>query len=145
MAYKPYNDIYRSYHKKHQQKIRASITSCMLTEIKETEKAKDPYNKFILESGMKWYNDGHSIDEADESIKNNSNFIRGFELAMRQDYIRKDLESQGAQWYYACKSLEEASPRMQNCVSFVKGFNDAKNGENLLVEEVAKPLVKSLK
>ena len=90
-------------------------------------KKVDPYNKDIFNKGMEWYYTGLEIADADEKIRDNTNFIRGFELASRQDKIRRELEELGAQWFYSGNELDDNNQHYRDNEFFIKGYNDAKN------------------
>ena len=110
------------------ERVRSVVQTQILTELREKSKKRDdPFDRNIFNQGMEWYYTGFSIDDADEPIRDNTNFIRGFELASRQDNIRRQLEDLGAQWFYSGNSLENASSHDLKYEAFIKGYNEAKN------------------
>lgn len=50
------------------------------------------YSKEKQEMGEKWFNDGHSIEEASQEFKDDIQFKLGYDRAKRQKYIKDLLE-----------------------------------------------------
>ena len=99
---------------------------------REIELKKNPpkiyvYDEKTFNDGINWYISGMSLEEASLELREDKNFIRGYELAARQDKIHKSLEIQGAEWYYSGKTLEESN--YADNEYFIKGYNDAKNSK----------------
>ena len=49
----------------------------------------DAYNANIFEQGANWFNEGMSLEDAPENIRNNTNFINGYNKASRLAFIEK--------------------------------------------------------
>ena len=71
-------------------KINAGIRE---NERKSAYKHVDKYNKDIFEKGIRWFKSGLSLEDAPLELRNNSNFIRGFEKGRRLSLITELQEN----------------------------------------------------
>ena len=94
---------------------------------KENYKKTYTYDEAIFNRGKDWFHEGMSLEEAPKEIRENPNFVNGYQFAVRKDKINKTLEISGAEWYFSGHTLEEAHSGYLNSEYFVKGYNDAKN------------------
>lgn len=79
--------------------IRKDISDRIATDIINKERAKkmqsmDRYDPAIYDMGLNWGNEGLSLDDAPLEVKNNSNFINGFNKAKRLQLIAELEQSQ---------------------------------------------------
>lgn len=92
----------------------------------------DKYDQKIFNQGSEWYNSGLEIEDAPEEIKNNTNFVRGFERARRITEANNSIYEEGRNFYFGGASLEQASDKMRLNPYFVKGYQDALSFGNSL-------------
>ena len=92
----------------------------------------DKYDQNIFNKGMAWFDSGLDISDAPEDIRNNTNFIRGFEKGKRVDEINNSIYESGRNLFFSGASFEQASEKMRSNPYFVKGYQDAFNLGNLL-------------
>lgn len=85
----------------------------------------DKYDQKIFNQGTEWYNSGLEIEDAPENIRNNTNFVRGFERARRVSEANNAIYEEGRNFYFGGGSLEQASEKMRMNPYFVKGYQDA--------------------
>lgn len=109
--------------------VRNIVVSEIMHEVGAREKSKGIhfYNKGIFDKGIQWYEEGMDLADAPSELRENTNFIRGYELAARQDKINSALEIQGSEWFYSGHSLDEARELYSKNEYFIKGYNEAKN------------------
>ena len=110
-------------------RVCALIGDEILKEIRAKENYKKVYtfDEKIFNNGMKWFSEGMTLEDAPKEIRENPNFVNGFQLAARKNKINKTLEISGAEWYFSGHALEDANPGYLDNEYFVKGYNDAKN------------------
>ena len=85
----------------------------------------DKYDQKIFNQGTEWYNSGLEIEDAPENIRNNTNFVRGFERARRVSEANNAIYEEGRNFYFGGGSLEQGSEKMRMNPYFVKGYQDA--------------------
>lgn len=112
--------------------IRKSIQNDIANEIYKKKKMQDmvridKYDQGIFNQGIEWYNSGLEIEDAPEKIRNNTNFIRGFEKGRRVAEVNNSIYESGRNFYFGGASLEQASEKMRSNPYFVKGYQDAFN------------------
>lgn len=96
--------------------------------IKNLEHVK-VYDSDMLNQGYDWFNKGASLEDAPEELRNNFNFINGFNKAQRLSQINDMLYNDGKNFFFRGFSLDEASDKMKNNPYFMKGYQDAENLE----------------
>ena len=117
--------------------IRKNIHNNIANDIYKQEKMQnmvraDKYDQNIFDKGIEWYNTGLEISDAPENIRNNTNFIRGYEKGKRLAEINNAMYASGRNFYFDGGSLEQASDKMRSNPHFVKGYQDALSFGNLL-------------
>ena len=115
--------------------IRRDSGNRIATDIREQKKREnykpvDKRDKEIYDKGFEWFNSGLSLDEAPVDIKDNTNFVNGFEKAKRLSDINNMIYNDGKVFYLNGGILDNVSDKMKNNEYFVKGYMDAKNLEN---------------
>ena len=85
----------------------------------------DKQDQNIFNKGMAWFDSGLDISDAPEDIRNNTNFIRGFEKGKRVFEANNAVYEEGRNFYFGGASLEQASERMRTNPYFIKGYQDA--------------------
>lgn len=113
-----------------QAQIRNNIQKKLANDIYREKKMQnmvrtDKYDQKIFNQGSDWYNSGLEIDDAPEEIRNNTNFVRGFERAKRIFEANNAVYESGRDFYFGGASLEQASEKMKTNPYFLKGYQDA--------------------
>lgn len=117
-------------------KISVNFHSKLLAKDKWAKKLehKKEFDEGTFYKGYEWFNNGLSLDEAPDDMKNNFNFVNGFEKARRIKNINENLEMLGTEWFESGLSLDNAPVSYINNPYFIEGYNKAKNnssGKNL--------------
>ena len=81
-------------------------------------------DKTIFNAGMEWFNNGLSLDDANEDMRNNNSFIEGFEKGKRLDAINKQLFELGKDWYLNGRNINDAPQNYINNKYFCMGYAD---------------------
>ena len=84
----------------------------------------------IFNKGYEWFESGLSLEDAPEEMKNDFNFVNGFEKAKRVKKINENLETLGEEWFESGLSLENAPDNYINNPYFMNGYNTAMNSSN---------------
>ena len=92
----------------------------------------DKYDQKIFDQGIEWYNSGLEITDAPENIRNNTNFVRGFEKGKRVAEANNYVYEEGKNFFFGGGNLEQASEKMKTNPYFIKGYQDAMNLGKLL-------------
>ena len=87
-------------------------------------------DKTIFDKGFMWYENGLSLDDASDEMKNNFNFINGYEKAKRIKNINENLEILGSEWFESGLSLDNAPSSYINNPYFMDGYNKAFKKQN---------------
>ena len=87
----------------------------------------DKYDQKIFDQGIEWYNSGLDIDDAPEDIRNNTNFVRGFEKGKRIAEANNYLYEEGKNFFFGGGVLEQAPKNLQTNPYFIKGYQYAMN------------------
>jgi len=108
--------------------IRKDIQSNIASEIYKRKKMQnmvriDSFDSEIRDYGIQWGIHENDINDADENIRNNTNFIRGYEKGKRLVPIYKE----GKNFFLNGGSIEQATEKMRNNEYFVQGYNEAMN------------------
>lgn len=110
------------------QKLQNDVSKAVyLKSIAEKMTATDKYDSNIFEKGINWFNEGMSLEEAPDNIKNNTNFIRGYERAKRLALIEGHLYDLGKKYFEDGLEIENIPLKYRNSDSVIKGYNDAKD------------------
>lgn len=111
--------------RKHYDEIRRIIVDDIMLE--EERKAKGGYvhNSEMFSAGELWFNQGHTLEEADDKNKNNASFIRGYNKARRVKIINDGLYAAGVEHFMSGMSLDTAHKSYLTSEHFIKGYEDA--------------------
>ena len=76
------------YSRKEKREIRQGRQSAIEKDVREKANAdkmskNDRYDPNIFEKGIIWFNEGMSLEDAPENLRNNSNFINGYKKGIR--------------------------------------------------------------
>ena len=108
--------------------IREDIQNRVAYELYKENKAAnagDRFNPQIMDEGKKWYDSGFNLEEAPENLRNNTNFIRGYEKSQRLQNVDDEFFKKGAEAYLAGIPWDEINDKDKENVSFVFGYEDA--------------------
>lgn len=92
---------------------------------KKNANAGDKFNPQIMEEGNKWYDSGFNLEDAPESLKNNTNFVKGYEKAQRLQNVADEFFKKGTEAYLAGIPWDEIDDKDKENVYFVFGYEDA--------------------
>ena len=84
-------------------------------------------DKNIFNEGYKWFESGLSLDDAPLELRENFNFINGFDKAKRVMAINEELISLGMEWFESGLYLEDAPDNYKNNEYFISGYNMKNN------------------
>ena len=87
------------FSRKERREAREGRQNAVEKDIREKAKGEnmpkvDRYDSKIFEQGANWFNEGMNLEDAPESVRNNSNFIRGYDRAKRLALIVEMQNSQ---------------------------------------------------
>ncbi|MBQ2873357.1 MAG: hypothetical protein IJE89_05110 [Bacilli bacterium] len=86
---------------------------------------KDRNDTQIMTLGQVWYNMGHTLEEAEEELRNDTNFVKGYERAARLDKINDELYQLGKEFFLKGIPLGEIPSKYRDNEWFVNGYNAA--------------------
>ena len=84
-------------------------------------------DKDIFNKGYTWFENGLLLEDAPEELRENFNFVNGFDKAKRVIAINEELMALGMEWYESGFSLEDAPENYKNNEYFVSGYNTRKD------------------
>lgn len=113
------------YHRRHRQENIARE----IKQITQCDYQKNDFDLFV--QGGNWFNNGFSLEEADDNLKINVNFINGFNRAKRISEAEKFLYDLGVQYFIDGFSLEEIPIKYRDNLIVIKGFQEAKSKANI--------------
>ena len=98
-------------------------------DIKNDMKAKDYYNfdKTMLNEGIKFFDDGGLLEEAPIELRENKNFIHGYEMAKKKRENRQEVYDLGVQKFVDGVHLGKVSEIYRNNEYFMQGYNELIN------------------
>jgi len=79
----------------------------------------------IFNKGVAWFESGLSLDDADDKMKIDFNFVNGYEKAKRMKNINENLVILGYEWFESGLSLDNAPDTYINNPYFMSGYNKA--------------------
>ena len=76
------------YSRKEKREIRQGRQNAVEKDIREKANMEkmvkaDRFDSKIFEQGANWFNEGMALEDAPDNVRNNSNFIRGYDRAKR--------------------------------------------------------------
>ena len=93
-------------HRKLHRQLRKKSSDRVAADLREKEK-KDNYKQFdkrdsyLFDKGIEWFESGLSLDDAHDDMKNNTNFVNGFNKAKRLNDINNMLYNDGKEFFRA--------------------------------------------
>jgi hypothetical protein len=100
------------------------------TQIREQQKDHTPLNFDIFEMGIKWFDSGLSLDDADDELKNDSSFIKGFNKGKMLKYIEESLYALGIEFYNDGLSIDEIPEMYKNNPRVIQGYENSRKSNN---------------
>lgn len=79
----------------------------------------------VFEQGSAWFNSGLSLDDADERLKNDKDFINGYNRAKRIKDVEISLYNLGMEYFNDGLGFELIPSVYQNNPVVIKGYEDA--------------------
>ena len=108
--------------------IREDIQNRVAYELYKENKAAnkvDRFNPQLMEEGKKWYDSGFNLEDAPENLRNNINFVRGYEKSQRLQIVDDEFFKKGMEAYLSGIPWDEIDDKDKENVSFVFGYEDA--------------------
>ena len=128
MGFKNIPSRAKTNHQKNVLKRRDYIQASVAADIRRKEKLStyqpNDVNKFHL--GEDWFNAGMLLEDAEESLRNNVNFVNGFNRAKRIRDVEEYQYSLGIEFYKNGVSVEQILEEYKEKPFVLKGFKDAK-------------------
>lgn len=84
------------------------------------------FNEDIFYKGHAWYYSGLKLEAADESLRNNKNFVNGYNRAARISKYEDNLFALGESFFKAGFMLEEIPESHRNNEIVLSGYENAK-------------------
>lgn len=88
------------------------------------------YDEITFDKGVEWCNSGLSLDDAPIELKEDTNFVNGYEKGQRVKKINESLETLGMEWFNSGLELDKAPNNYKHNPYFVDGYEKAKNNFN---------------
>ena len=82
-------------------------------------------NKNDFDNGLAWFNNGLTLDDASNDMKNNPSFIAGFKKGERLVVINQSLYEEGKKYFEQGLPLESAPKNYKDNEYFILGYNES--------------------
>lgn len=82
-------------------------------------------NPVDKEKGIKWFNDGFTLEDAPDDMRNNISFVNGFNYAYRINLINEKLFELGIEYYNKGIPLYNIPEKYSDNTYFMDGYNNA--------------------
>ena len=79
------------------------------------------------DKGIKWFNEGLTLEDAPLELQNNVSFIAGFNYAKRIKLVNDTLYNTGMEYFDRGILLENSPINYRNNEYFIAGYNDRMN------------------
>ena len=108
-----------------------NISLAMADEKYKNMKPQQAFDKTLWDAGVIWFDEGLTLEDADDEVRNCNSFVRGFEFAKRLKSVNNRLVLLGTEWFLGGNELKDANENLRTSPYFIKGFEDAlENSEN---------------
>ena len=78
------------------------------------------------DKGIKWFNEGLTLEDAPEELRNNISFVNGFNYAYRIKLVNDTLYKTGIEYFERGISLIDVPEKYINNPYFMDGYNSCK-------------------
>lgn len=95
------------------------------SDIRINQKKKFRYDPKTIQIGFDFAASGLSIDEADENMRENPNFVIGYEKYLRTLDVVDDFFKRGAQAFFDGVNWESLPENDRQNEAFIQGYEDA--------------------
>lgn len=85
------------------------------------------YDEEIFNKGIEWFKSGLSLEDAPENMRNNHNFINGFNKGKRLAEIDNMVYDDGKNFFLNGGNIEMIPHRYIDDSRFIAGYQDALN------------------
>ena len=79
-----------------------------------------------FDAGFQWFENGFSLEEADEKLREHPNFIAGFNYGKRIQFVNQLSFETGIEWFNKGIEEEEIPENYKNNKNFMDGYNSCK-------------------
>ena len=116
------SDKYRLYGE-----IRRDSAERIARDIKNRQKRENyqPNDKEKFIQGENWFNSGLPLEDASEELRNNINFVNGFNRAKRISDIEQSLYNLGMEYFNDGLLLEDIPETYRDNPTVLKGYSEA--------------------
>ena len=80
-------------------------------------------NEEDKKKGIEWFNNGLSLEDASEDMRNNVSFVAGFNRAYRIKLVNDSLYNLGREYFDRGISLDNVPENYRNNEFFIAGYN----------------------
>ena len=80
-------------------------------------------DKKTFDEGLKWFESGFLLEDAEGKIRNNPNFVAGFNYGKRIQYVNQLSYETGIEWFNRGVILDEIPENYKNNEHFMDGYN----------------------
>ena len=84
------------------------------------------FDEKVFNDGHQWYYNGFKLEEAEEHLRTNKNFVNGYNRASRLASLEKRFYALGESYFNKGLSLEEIPDTYKNNETVLKGYEEAK-------------------
>ena len=92
---------------------------------REKNMSLQPNDKEKFIQGENWFNSGLLLEDASEELRNNINFVNGFNRAKRISFIEQSLYDLGVDFYNSGVLLEDIPETYRNNPTVLRGYSES--------------------
>lgn len=110
-------------------KMKQSINQAKVAEQIKNDKSMNIaylFDRTMLNEGIKFFDDGGLLEEAPVELRENINFIHGYEMAKKKRENRQEVYDLGVKKFVDGVHLGKVSEIYRNNPDFMQGYTDAK-------------------
>lgn len=116
-----------NYRKNRIQSAGAALQYYVSQDVKFKNKQLKSYgNSIDKDKGINWFNEGLSLDDAPEELRNNVSFVNGFNYAYRIKLVNDTLYKTGVEYFERGVSLIDVPEKYTDNKYFMDGYNSCK-------------------
>lgn len=109
----------------HSVSLQSQVANDVKRKLKQAD-IKHNFDKGIFVKGRNWCEEGFTLDDAPENMKNHPSFVAGFEKGKRLKLINQQLYELGREYYQNNTVFDDIPDKYKTSEFFMKGYNDCK-------------------
>ena len=82
------------------------------------------FNQNLFNQGIKWFESGLSLDDANDEFRNNASFISGYNKGKWLEYINQQVYNIGREYCEKGITIDEIPENYRNNDIFMNGYNN---------------------